>query len=66
MQIEIAPMETCMQCQILFSVKNKRNIINLSSAEFACSVVKVKQIKHRNKHKNKEKDIVRNFYKENR
>ena len=25
----------CMKCQILFSGKNKKNIINLSSAEFA-------------------------------
>ena len=33
----------CMKCQNLFSGKNKINIINLSSAEFAKSVVKVKQ-----------------------
>ena len=30
------------QCQILFSGKNKKNIINLSSAENAQRVVKVK------------------------
>ena len=38
-------METlCMKCQILFSgkkIKNKKNIINLSSAELAQRVVKV-------------------------
>ena len=35
-------METiCMKCQILFSGKNKKNITNLSSAEFAQRVVKV-------------------------
>ena len=33
----------CMKCQILFSGKNKKNIINLSSAEFAQRMVKVKQ-----------------------
>ena len=32
-----------MKCQILFSGKNKKNIINLSSAENAQRVVKVKQ-----------------------
>ena len=32
-----------MNCQILFSWKNKKNIINLSSAENAQSVVKVKK-----------------------
>ena len=32
-----------MKCQILFSGKNKKNIINLSSAENAKRVVKVKQ-----------------------
>ena len=31
-----------MKCQILFSGKNKKNIINLSSAENAQRVVKVK------------------------
>ena len=31
----------CMKCQILFSGKNKKNIINLSSAENAQRVVKV-------------------------
>ena len=30
-----------MKCQILFSEKNKKNIINLSSAENAQKVVKV-------------------------
>ena len=30
-----------MQCHILFSGKNKKNIINLSSAEFVQRVVKV-------------------------
>ena len=34
-----------MKCQILFSGKNKKNIINLSSAENAQRVVKVKEIK---------------------
>ena len=32
----------CMKCQSLFSGKNKNNIINLSHAKFAQSVVKVK------------------------
>ena len=32
----------CLKCQILFSGKNKKNIINLSSAENAQKVVKVK------------------------
>ena len=31
-----------MKCQILFSGKNKKNIISLSSAEFAHSMVSVK------------------------
>ena len=31
-----------MNCQILFTVKNKKNITNLSSAELAKRVVKVK------------------------
>ena len=31
-----------MKCQILFSRKNKKNIISLSSAEFAHSMVNVK------------------------
>ena len=31
-----------MKCHILFSVKSKKNIINLSSAELAQRVVKVK------------------------
>ena len=29
----------CMKCQILFSEKNKKNIISLSSAEFAQRMV---------------------------
>ena len=33
----------CMKGQILFSGKNKKNIINLSVAEFALRVVKVKE-----------------------
>ena len=32
-----------MKCQILFSGKNKKNIIKLSSAELAQTVVKVKK-----------------------
>ena len=32
----------CMKCQNLFSDKNKKNIINCSSAELAQIVVKVK------------------------
>ena len=32
-----------MKCQILFLLKNKKNIINLSSAENAQRVVKVKR-----------------------
>ena len=36
-------METiCMNCQIMFSGKNKKNIMTLSSDEFAKRVVKVK------------------------
>ena len=31
-----------MKCQIMFSVKNKKYIINLSSAELAQRVVKIK------------------------
>ena len=31
-----------MKCQILFSRKNKKNVTNLSSAELAQRVVKVK------------------------
>ena len=42
---KLSPKETiCMKCQILFSGKNKKNIINLSSAENAQRVVKVKHI----------------------
>ena len=39
---KLSPIKTiCMKCQILFSGKNKKNI-NLSSAELAKRVVKVK------------------------
>ena len=39
---KISPKETvCMKCQSLFSVKNKKNIINLASAESAQRVMKV-------------------------
>ena len=42
---KLSPVETvCMKCQILFSEKNKKNIISLLSAEFAPRVVKVKPI----------------------
>ena len=34
----------CMMCRILFSGKNKKNITNLSPAEFAQRVVKVKHV----------------------
>ena len=41
--MQIVSSETiCMKCQILFTGKNKKNIINLSSAEYAQRVVKVK------------------------
>ena len=33
-----------MKCQILFSEKNKKNIFNLSSAEFAKRVVKITEV----------------------
>ena len=36
----------CMKCQFLFSVKNKKNIANLLSAELAQRVVKVKWQTH--------------------
>ena len=36
-----------MKCQILFSGKNKKNIINLSSAENAQRVVKVNHVMHK-------------------
>ena len=40
---KLSLMETiCIKCQILFSGKNKKNFINLSSAELAQRVVKVK------------------------
>ena len=43
-ELTLSTLETiCMKCQILFSGKNKKNIINLSSAENAQRVVKVKQ-----------------------
>ena len=38
----------CMKCQILFFGKNKKNITNLSSAEFAQRVMKVKVSKYVN------------------
>ena len=31
----------CMKCQILFSGKNKKNVLDLSSAEFAHGVLSV-------------------------
>ena len=41
--MQIVPMETIrMKSQILFCMKNKKNIINLSSAELAERVAKVK------------------------
>ena len=40
---KLSPMEPiCMKCQILFSAKNKKNNVNLSSAEYTCRVVNVK------------------------
>ena len=42
---KLSPMETiCIKCQIMFSGKNKKNVIILSSAELAQRVVKVKQL----------------------
>ena len=42
---KLSPKETiCMTCQSLFSGKDKKNIINLSSAESAQRVVKVNTI----------------------
>ena len=39
---KLSPLETiCMECQILFPWKNKKNVNNLSSAELAKCVVKV-------------------------
>ena len=39
---KLSPTERiCQKCQILFPVRNKKNIINLSSAELAKGVVKV-------------------------
>ena len=39
---KLSTMETiCMECRILFSGKDKKNITNLSSAEIAQRVVKV-------------------------
>ena len=44
---KLSQLETiCMKCQILFSGKNKKNITNLSSAELAKRVVKVKIYLH--------------------
>ena len=34
--------DSCMMCQTLFSWKNKKNVIILSSGEFAQRVVKIK------------------------
>ena len=43
---DAAELETiCMKCQILFSEKSKKSIINLSAAEFAQRVIKVNGIK---------------------
>ena len=43
---KLSPAETiCIKCQILFSGKNKKTIISLSSAESAKRVVKVKLTK---------------------
>ena len=40
---KLSPKETIsVKCESLFSGKNKKNIVNLSSAEFARRVVKVK------------------------
>ena len=40
---KLSPLETiCIKCQILFSGKNKKNVINLLSAELAQRMVKVK------------------------
>ena len=49
---ELSPMETtciCMQYQILFSGKNKKNTTDLSSAELAQRVVQVNADYHRAK-----------------
>ena len=44
--MQIFPKETtCMKCEILFSVKNKKNIISLPSAEFGQRVLTV-TVKH--------------------
>ena len=41
---KLSPMETiCTKCQIMFTGENKKNIINLSSAELAHRAVKVKK-----------------------
>ena len=41
--MQIVSLETiCTKCQNLYSGKNKKHIINLSSAEYAQRVVKVK------------------------
>ena len=39
-------MKICMKCQILFAGKNKKNTISFLSAEFAKSMVKVKDGQH--------------------
>ena len=42
---KLSPEETiCMKCQNLFSQKNNKNIINMSSTEFAHSIVSVEAI----------------------
>ena len=43
MQI-VSTADICMKCQILFSGENKKNITNLSSAELALRVVKIKTL----------------------
>ena len=41
---KLSPLETiCMKCQILFSGKNKKNVMNLLFAEFACSMLSVNE-----------------------
>ena len=42
MSCKLSPVETiCMECQILFSGKNKKNMTNVLSAEVAKSAVNV-------------------------
>ena len=48
---KLSPMQTiCMKCQSLIYGKNKKNMINLLSAEYAQSVVKVLLKMIANKH----------------